>query len=104
MYAIIEDSGTQFRVSPGDRIEVDLRDGATAPGRIEFNRVLMIGEGTEARVGTPYVSGARVVGTLHGEVKDEKIIIQKFRRRKNYRRRTGHRQHLLSVTIESIEG
>lgn len=102
MYAIIEDSGQQYRVSTGDKIYVDLRDLADGQQTIEFDHVLALGEGAEARIGQPYVEGAKVVGRLDGERKAEKLTIVKFKRRKNYRRTTGHRQKHLQVTISEI--
>lgn len=102
MYAIIEDSGTQFKVSAGDTIYVDLRDLTEGQDRIEFDRVLMLGEGEASRVGTPYVEGAKVVGRLGGEAKADKIDVIKFKRRKGYHRKQGHRQRYLTVTVEEI--
>lgn len=102
MYAIIEDGGRQYKVAPGDKIFVDTRDLAEGQETIEFDRVLAVGEGADARIGQPLVAGAKVVGRLEGKVKGEKLYIMKFRRRKNYRRTTGHRQKYLQVTINDI--
>lgn len=104
MYAIIEDGGRQYKVAPGDRIYVDIRDLPEGQETIEFDRVLAVGEGEGARIGQPLVPGVKVVGQLGGEVKGEKLYITKFRRRKNYRRVTGHRQKHLEVTISEIVG
>ncbi len=105
MYAIIEDSGTQIRVAPGDVVDVDLRELADGD-RVEFDRVLLIGpEGEESAViGAPYVEGAAVEAVVVGEVAGDKVEIIKFRRRKGYRRHRGHRQHYLRVKIEGIRG
>lgn len=102
MYAIIEDGGRQYKVTPGDKIYVDLRDLPEGQQAIEFDRVLALGEGESARIGQPLVEGAKVVAKLQGEIKDDKIHIFKFRRRKNYHRKTGHRQRHLQVTISEI--
>lgn len=102
MYAIIEDSGQQYKVSAGDKIYVDLRDLAEGQQTIEFDRVLALGEGADARIGQPYLEGAKVVGRLDGERKAEKLKIFKYKRRKNYRRTAGHRQRHLQVTISEI--
>jgi large subunit ribosomal protein L21 len=104
VYAVIEDSGVQFRVSEGDTIEVDLRDLTEGQEQIEFDRVLMLGDGEAARIGTPYLEGASVIGRLHGLVKGQKLVVRKFKRRKDYRVKSGHRQKYLSVTIERISG
>ncbi len=101
MYAIFEDGSRQYKVSPGDVIDVDLRPLGEGQQQIEFDRVLMI-SGDEHKVGAPIVDGAKVVARLGGEVKGEKIYIHKLRRRKGYRRKTGHRQKHLRVTIEQV--
>ncbi len=102
-YAIFEDGSHQFRVSEGDTITVDRRDGE--PGsELIFDKVLLIaGDGAPA-IGAPLLSGAKVVAKIVREFRDKKIVIQKFRRRKNMRRRNGHRQYYTSVQITSIVG
>jgi large subunit ribosomal protein L21 len=102
MYAIIEDGSHQFRVSEGDRIRVDRRDGV-AGDELVFSKVLFIAGGDgAATIGTPTIEGARVVGKIVNQFKAKKIIIQKFRRRKNMRRRNGHRQPYTMVQITSV--
>jgi large subunit ribosomal protein L21 len=103
MYAIIEDHGRQYTVREGDVLELDLRD-ATDNESLVFERVLLVRDDKETRIGTPTVSGAKVVGTVLGEVKGKKIVVRKFKRRKNYRRKIGHRQRYTQVRIDSIEG
>ncbi len=103
MYAIIEDQGRQYTVQQGDVVDVDLRD-ATEKESLVFERVLLVRDDKDTRVGTPTLDGARVVATVLGEVKGEKIVVRKFKRRKNYRRKQGHRQRYTRVRIESIEG
>ena len=102
MYAIFEDGSHQFRVREGDRIRVDRRDGK-AGDELVFSKVLLITEQNgNPTIGTPAVDGARVVGKIINQFKAKKIIIQKFRRRKNVRRRNGHRQPYTMVQITSV--
>ncbi len=92
MYAIFEDGSHQFRVREGDRIRVDRRDGK-AGDELVFSKVLLITEQNgNPTIGTPAVDGARVVAKIINQFRTKKINIQKFRRRKNVRRRNGHRQ------------
>jgi large subunit ribosomal protein L21 len=102
MYAIIEDGSHQFRVREGDRIRVDRRNG-NAGDELVFSKVLLVTEqsGTPT-IGTPAVEGARVIGKIVNQFRAKKIIIQKFRRRKNVRRRNGHRQPYTMVQITSV--
>ncbi len=102
MYAIIEDGSHQFRVREGDRITVDRRDGQ-AGDELQFSKVLFIGGGDGSpTIGTPMIEGARVVAKIVNQFKAKKIIIQKFRRRKNMRRKNGHRQPYTVVQITSL--
>jgi large subunit ribosomal protein L21 len=102
MYAIIEDGSHQFRVREGDRIRVDRRIGKVGE-ELHFTRVLLIaGDGGEPTIGTPAVEGAHVLGKIVNQFRDKKIIIQKFRRRKNVRRRRGHRQPYTVVQITTV--
>jgi large subunit ribosomal protein L21 len=102
MYAIIEDQGRQYTVREGDLVRLDLRD-ATEQESIVFDRVLMVRDDKETKVGTPTLAGAKVVATVVGEVKGTKLVVRKFKRRKNYRRKQGHRQRYTQVRIDSIE-
>ena len=104
MYAIIEDSGTQVKVAPGDVVELDVRELGEGQDEVTFDRVLAVGGDGPARLGTPYVDGASVTAKVLGEVQGEKLAIQKFKRRKGYKRRTGHRQRYLRVEVASING
>ncbi len=107
MYAVIEDSGTQIRVAPGDVIDIDLRDLGAKKKKIKFDRVLVVGDeqgDSAASVGTPYVDGASVTAEVLEEIKGDKIDVIKFKRRKGYRRKTGHRQRYLRIKIEKIDG
>ena len=107
MYAVIEDSGTQIRVAPGDVIDIDLRDLGAKKKKIKFDRVLVVGDDqgdSAAAIGTPYVDGASVTAEVLEEIKGHKIDVIKFKRRKGYRRKTGHRQRYLRIKIQKIDG
>jgi len=106
MYAIVEDSGTQLKVEEGDVLRIDPRAEAGDAGEIAFDKVLLIGEeGGEARIGAPYLDGASVKAeVLDAEAKGEKIDVIKFKRRKGYRRKQGHRQSYMQVRVTSISG
>ena len=85
-----------------DLVDIDLKD-APEKQSITFDRVLMVRGDGGVKIGTPTVAGAKVIATVVQDVKGRKIIIRKYRRRKNYRRKQGHRQHYTRVKIESIE-
>ncbi|MBM4000911.1 MAG: 50S ribosomal protein L21 [Planctomycetes bacterium] len=101
MYAIIADGGRQYRVEEGQNVVVDYRD-AEPGSAIQFDRVLAVSNGSDIRIGKPTVAGVTVTAQVVGAVQGEKLTVQKFRRRKNLRRRTGHRQIHTSVRIEKI--
>lgn len=102
MYAIIEDSGTQIKVNQGDVVEIDNRE--VAPGaEINFDRVLLVSDGDgNSTLGQPYVDGASVSAKVIEKKKGEKIDVIKFKRRKGYRRKIGHRQQYVMVEITGI--
>ncbi len=103
MYAVIEDSGQQFRVQEGDVLDVDLRDLDEGQNEIEFDRVLLVSDDDKLSVGTPTVSGAKVVAeVVEPVVKGQKVYISQWRRRKDSRRRVGHRQKFLQIRVKSI--
>ena len=103
MYAIIEDSSQQFRVSEGDVVEVDLRDLAEDAKELEFSRVLLVSSEGNIQVGTPLVSGAKVTAEiLNPDLKGVKTHSYYWRRRKHSRSKTGHRQHYVQVKITKI--
>ena len=108
MYAIIEEGGGQRKVSNGDEILIDLVDsGELKPGKsITFDKVLLIsGDGVSLKLGQPYVTGASVSAeVVEGLVKGEKLFIQRFRRRKAFDKKTGHRQRYTKVKITAIKG
>jgi len=107
MYAVIEQGGKQYKVTDGDTVLIELTDVADDAETIELDKVLMVADGEDIKVGAPYIEGAKVVGrfaTMAEEavVKGQKLYPMHFRRRKNSRKRIGHRQKHLQVTIESI--
>jgi len=104
MYAIIAADGRQYKVHPGDEIQIDLRDGAQEGDQITLDRVLLVSGEAGVKVGKPLVAGAAVAAQVIGQEMGDKIYIQKMRRRKNYRRRTGHRQMYTRVRIGDITG
>ncbi|MGN6368683.1 MAG: 50S ribosomal protein L21 [Phycisphaerae bacterium] len=103
-YAIIEDSGTQLKVEPGDRFEVDLRELKDGQTTITFDKVLLVSGDAGVKIGQPTVAGATVTAKILGQIKDDKIYVERFTRRKGFHRRVGHRQKYLAVQVEAING
>jgi large subunit ribosomal protein L21 len=102
MYAIIEDGGRQIKVEEGQEIDVDYRD-APRGGELTFDRVLACRDDNGFKVGQPTLTSATVVAEVLGPSQGPKITVQKIRRRKTYRRKTGHRQLYTRVRIQKIE-
>ncbi len=101
MYAVIKTGGKQYRVAKDDVLiveKLEAEPGAT----VEFNEVLLVGEGESVKVGTPALSGAKVTAELVEQTRGPKVIAFKKRRRKNSRRKRGHRQDLTKVRITGI--
>ena len=103
MYAIIATDGRQYKVEEGQEIQVDLRE-AKEGEKVTFDQVLLVSDGGSVKVGQPTVAGASVTAEVLGQEMGDKIYVQKIRRRKNYRRRTGHRQMYTRVRIDAIAG
>ncbi len=103
MYAVVRTGGKQVRVAPGKAVRVECLPGDVG-AQVAFDEVLMVAGEGEPRVGRPLVSGARVVGTILRHGRARKITIFKSKRRKNYRRKQGHRQGFTEVHVEAIEG
>ena len=103
MYAIIEDGAHQYRVAEGDTLEVQRHELDEGQKALEFPNVLLVSDGEDVKVGQPYLEGAKVTATVAGEVKGNKIDVIKFRRRKGYRRKMGHRQRYLRIQIDKIQ-
>jgi large subunit ribosomal protein L21 len=102
VYAIIEDGGKQYKVSTGDKLLIELRELPEGQTDIVFDKVLMVGEGAQSRIGQPWVAGARVAAKLLEETKGPKVRGTKFARRKGFVKTWGHRQSLLCVEIGAI--
>ena len=108
MYAVIEQGGKQYKVTDGDCINIELTDVPGDARAIELDKVLLVSDGKEIKVGTPYLKGAKVIASFKGTaeeaiVKGKKLYPMHFRRRKNSKRRIGHRQKYLQVVIDKIE-
>jgi large subunit ribosomal protein L21 len=103
MYAVIEAGGKQHRVVEGEFIKVEKIEAETG-STIDFDRVLMIGEGESIKVGTPVVDGAKVSAEVIQHGRGDKVIIVKFKRRKHHMKRQGHRQWFTEIKITAING
>jgi large subunit ribosomal protein L21 len=103
MYAVIKTGGKQYRVAKDDVLTIERLEGE-AGGKLEFTEVLMVGEGASIKVGKPTVAGAKVTAELVEQARGPKLIAFKKRRRKNSRRKKGHRQDLTKVRITGITG
>ena len=101
MFAVIKSGGKQYKVAKNDVIRVEKLD-AEAGASIDLNKVLMVGDDKSQTVGVPLVDGASVSATVLEQMRDRKIIIFKKKRRQNYRRKNGHRQHLTVLRIDDI--
>jgi large subunit ribosomal protein L21 len=102
VYAVIEAQGKQFRVEPGQVVELDRLPDARG-SEIAFGRVLLLVDGERVTTGTPIVPGARVTATVLAHPRSRKVIVGKFRPKKHYRRRVGHRQPLSRVRVDRID-
>ncbi len=101
IYAIIETGGKQYKVTPGQTIDVerlDVAEGST----VELEKVLLIAEGDKMKVGTPTVEGAKVIATSQGEGRTRKVIVFKYKPKVRYRKKTGHRQFYTRLVIDRI--
>lgn len=103
MYAVIKTGGKQYRVAKDDVVKIE-RVAGDAGATIEFAEVLLVGSGADVKVGAPTVAGAKVTAELVGQTRGPKLIAFKKRRRKNSRRKKGHRQDLSTVRITGIIG
>jgi len=103
MYAVIKTGGKQYRVVQGETLRIESLD-ANEGDAIEFDQVLMVGEGSDVRIGTPLVNGGMVTATVKSHGRGKKVEIIKFRRRKHHMKRMGHRQNFTEVEITGISG
>lgn len=101
MYAVFRSGGKQYRASEGDRVRVERLD-AEEGDAVEFDQVLMMGDGADVTLGSPLVEDGCVQGIVTAQGRGKKILVTKFKRRKNYKRIMGHRQHFTEVEITSI--
>ena len=101
-YAIFQIGGQQFRAEEGDNLQMPLMD-ADPGSKVTFDQVLLTADGEKVKAGQPMVKGAKVVGEIVQHGKADKIYVFKFKRRKNYRRKTGHRQKFTEVKITNLK-
>ncbi len=101
MFAVIKTGGKQYRVEENNIIKIEKLE-STEGEKITFDQVLMVGDVTKATVGSPLIAGAKVEAEVLKQMRDRKVIIFKKKRRQNYRRKQGHRQHLTVVRITKI--
>lgn len=100
MFAVIQTGGKQYRVAQGDRLRVEKLPGDVG-ANVTFDKVLLVG-GDSVKVGNPLVSGAKVSAEIVAQGRDKKVIVFKFKRRKNYRRKQGHRQPYTELKITGV--
>ncbi len=101
MYAIVETGGKQYRVETGKIIDVEQIPGSVGDS-VELEKVLFVAHGDSLKIGTPYIPGARIISQIVSQGRGEKVIVFKFRRRKKYRRKQGHRQALTRLLVKEI--
>lgn len=103
MYAIIESGGKQRRVSPGALVTLERIDGE-AGKQVELSKVLLVADGEQVKIGTPYLLGASVMSEIVRQGRGPKVTVFKFKRRKRYRRTQGHRQAQTTLRVTEIKG
>jgi len=101
MYAVIQTGGKQYRVSQGDKLKVEKLSAAEGDS-VELDRVLLVADGENVKIGSPYVAGGKVTATVRSHGRGEKVRIVKFRRRKHHLKRQGHRQYYTELEITGI--
>jgi large subunit ribosomal protein L21 len=103
MYAVVRTGGKQYRVAPGDVIRVEKLPGDVG-GQVDLDQVLLLADGDKLEIGRPVVAGARVRGEIVEQGRAPKILIFKYKRRKRYRRKAGHRQPYTAIKVTEIAG
>ena len=103
MYALVEIKGKQYKAAEGSLLKVDRFD-TEAGKQVEFDSVLLVSDETKVHVGQPYVKGVKVKAVVEEHGKDKKILVFKFKKRKNYRRTRGHRQQFTLLRVQEISG
>ena len=101
MYAIVATGGKQYRVQKGEKLRIE-KLSAEAGDMVELDKVLLVGEGDDVKIGTPYLKGAKVTATVAANGRGDKVKIIKFHRRKHYRKQMGHRQSFTEIEITGI--
>ena len=103
MYAVISTGGKQYRVSEGSVLRIEKLE-AEAGANVEFDKVLLVGSGEQVKIGSPFLTGGKVLATVQSHGKGDKKVIVKFRRRKHYKRQGNHRQLFTEVKVTGIVG
>ena len=101
MYAVIKTGGKQYRVAPGDMLKIEKLDGEVGD-TITFDKVLLTSDGDNINLGKPYLEDTKVYGNIARQGKDRKVIVFKYKRRKGYRKKNGHRQDFTLIKINNI--
>ena len=104
MYAVIETGGKQYQVEEGTVLEHERLNGVDAGDSVEFDKVLLLVDGETVRVGTPYLDDVKVKAEIRDHFRGDKVIVFKYKSKKGYRRKQGHRQELTTTVITAIEG
>jgi large subunit ribosomal protein L21 len=102
MYAVIRERGKQYKVEPGNIIEIDLKEDSKKGDTLEHTDVLMVSKDGETQIGAPTVENAKVISEVQGNSKGKKLVVMKFRRRKDSRTKRGHRQQYTKIKIKEI--
>jgi len=102
MYAVIQTGGKQYIVAPGEELKIETLPGEVGE-TIAFDRVLLTSDGENVNLGKPYLENTKVLGRITGHGRDKKIVVFKYKKRKGYRKKLGHRQNYTLVKVENIE-
>jgi large subunit ribosomal protein L21 len=103
MYAVVATGGKQYKVTEGLTLRVEKLEGEAGTS-VDLDKVLMIADGSDVKIGTPYLDSSKVTATIISQGRAKKVEIMKFRRRKHSQKRTGHRQYYTEIEIASIAG
>ena len=101
MYAVIQTGGKQYRVTPGDMLKVEKLDGNIGDS-IAFDKVLLTSDGEDVNLGKPYLEDTKVYASIERQAKEKKVIVFKYKKRKGYRKKQGHRQNFTLIKIDNI--
>ena len=103
MYALVEIKGRQYKAEKGAQLKVD-RIEAEKGNTVEFDKVLMLNNDKDVKIGSPYLNGIKIAATVEDQIKDDKILVFKYKKRKNYQRTRGHRQPYTIIKVSDITG